>query len=153
MASFVRHWYSVGVHRLLSLILIPLFVLGPALPHSHAGSESAPANHGLRPHVHLHGHDHHNHGDEHHHAHDDEPSENDSLSTSAEHDSDAVYFAVSDQFPSRSTALERIDLGQLQWIPAELDDPTSTATAFQVVDPPDSFPTLPVYLLNRTLRL
>jgi len=144
------------MHRLLSLILIPLFVLGPALPHSHAGSETiAPDNHGSRPHVHLHGHDHHTHGDEHHHHHhdDDKSSESDPLSTSAEHDSDAVYFAASDQFPSRSISLQRIDLGQLQWLPAELNDQTSPATAFQVVDPPDRFPTLPVYLLNRTLRL
>ncbi|EMI57509.1 hypothetical protein [Rhodopirellula sallentina] len=58
--------------RLVSLLLIPLFVLGHALPHSHAGTGVVePDGHSIRAHIHLagghhHGHDHAN--DDHDHA-------------------------------------------------------------------------------------
>ncbi|WP_231603104.1 hypothetical protein [Neorhodopirellula pilleata] len=62
------------LNRLLSILLIPLFVLGQALPHSHAGSGMVePEDHANLPHLHLssgHSHGHH-HGDGHRHGHDD----------------------------------------------------------------------------------
>jgi len=51
--------------RLVSLLLIPMFMLGQPLPHSHAGAGvDQPDDHAARPHVHLAQQDHH-HGHSH----------------------------------------------------------------------------------------
>lgn len=112
------------MNRLTSLLLIPFFVLGQAVPHTHAGTGvTEPNGHDLRPHVHLNGHTHdhhhphghahphgqaHSHG--HAHSHDDDHNHaalheqastgeqagpNSRLIPPTNHDSDAIYFAAS----------------------------------------------------------
>ena len=141
--------------RTLNLILIPFFVLGPALPHSHAGSGIvAPDGHELRPHVHLYGHDHHTHDDGHcHHADDDDQSRGDSLESSADHDSDAIYLASSDQSLSRSCGNQRDDLGTTHWVSAVVVFRAGFNAALRADDPPDRCRTLPIYVLTRSMRL
>jgi hypothetical protein len=99
------------MRTLLSLLLIPFFVLGQVLPHSHAGTGvNEPDDHAVRPHVHLSiGHSHHHHdGSDHHHA--DVVSEAlvavACLSPRVDHNSDAIYLVPSTSTVGRvSTAL------------------------------------------------
>lgn len=141
--------------RAIALFLIPFFVLGPALPHSHAGSGVvAPEGHDLRPHVHLPGLDHHSHDDGHrHHADDDDQSRRDSLESSADHDSDAIYLASSDLSLSRSGGSQRVEQGTMQWVSAVVVYRSGIEAALRADDPPDRCRTLPIYLLTRSMRL
>ncbi|PAY16878.1 hypothetical protein CKO51_24380 [Rhodopirellula sp. SM50] len=140
--------------RFLSLLLIPFFVLGQCLPHSHAGSGVAePDGHGLRPHVHLHGYDH-AHDDHHEHVDEgDSVSPNDSLSPAAEHDSDAVYLAASGQSLARTSGSIGLEVHSAEWgvcsVPLTVDIRARCRTG----DPPDRYRTLPIYLLTASLRL
>jgi hypothetical protein len=142
------------MNGLLSLLLIPFFVLGQTLPHSHAGTDVAESSgHALRPHVHLHGHEH-SHDDHHKHADEsDTTSPWDLLSPTAEHDSDAVYLAASGQLVTRVCGAFGLDFDSTDWgavsLPIVVDTRSRTGTS----DPPDRYATLPIYLLTASLRL
>ena len=136
------------MNRLLSILLIPLFVLGHALPHSHAASGVAePDGHALRPHVHLHGHVH---------AHDGEgesTSPNDSLSPAAEHDSDAVYLVASGQSLTRNSGAIGIEVQLADWVAFSVPLTVDVRPRWRCSDPPGRYGTLPIYLLTASLRL
>ncbi|MCO8123334.1 hypothetical protein NHH03_16410 [Stieleria sp. TO1_6] len=138
------------MNRLLSILLIPLFVLGPALPHSHAGSGVAePDGHALRSHVHLHGHDHaHEHADE-----DESTSPSDSLSPAAEHDSDAIYLVASGQSLTRTSGAIGIEVHSADWVAFSVPITVDVRPRWRASDPPDRYATLPIYLLTASLRL
>ncbi|MEM8666172.1 MAG: hypothetical protein AAGG48_01565 [Planctomycetota bacterium] len=149
------------MRSLVSLLLLPLFVLGQVLP-SHAGSHAFEADgHANRPHLHFGGH--HHHGVTHHHggAHDrhHEDHEIDDLQTanlvitSLGHDSDAIYLPESRGLAIRVLSTE-IDL---------LAVPRNMASDGQLFvrshcisiasHPMDLAAALPVYLLIASLRL
>ncbi|EMI17602.1 putative secreted protein [Rhodopirellula maiorica SM1] len=144
--------------RFVSLLLIPFFVLGQALPHSHAGTGVAePEGHSLRPHVHLHSHDHH-HGDEtHHHDHhaaeDDLATDAQGLLPAPDHDSDAFYLAASGQSLTRHTQSIEVDVHVADWDAFLLPFAVDTRCHYRISVPPDPHATLPIYLLTASLRL
>ncbi len=164
--------------RLLVLLLMPLFVVGNSLAHSHStathqsptegrvhfhvGSAPELVHHHRDPHDHAnhdhHGHDHHGH-DHHghdHHGHDHEGDDHESdepESAPVEHDSDAVYVVAADFV---FTAFDRISI--------EIDSHTFVATVICLLTdfrpsllrdrPPLATTTpLPLYLLYAALRL
>lgn len=139
------------MNRIVSLLLIPFFVLGQALPHSHAGSGVAePAGHALRPHVHLHSHDY---GDHHH------PSSErnktplgDEVSPAADHDSDAVYLAASMQW-ARTYPSIAIDVLVKEWVGYPIYVVVEKQCICRNGDPPDQYARLPIYLLKASLLL
>lgn len=142
------------MNRLLSLLLIPFFVLGQALPHSHAGTGVAESSdHALRPHVHLHGHEH-AHDDHHDHADSDEsPSRIDLLLPADDHDSDAVYLAASAQSLTRVSGSLAVDVHLADWAAIPMPITVDTRSRYRTSDPPDRYATLPIYLLTASLRL
>ena len=152
---------------LVSLLLIPVFVLGQMLPHSHAGSGVAePDGHSIRPHIHLRGH-HHDaevQGDDEHHGHrhdggehceSEHASENSpiGLSEPTEHDSDAVYLPESDWSASRSLAND-VELPSVPQARGGGANFFATRPIIRVAaHPPDRDSKLPVYLFTASLRL
>jgi hypothetical protein len=151
------------MNRLVSLLLIPIFMLGHELPHSHAGTGVVePEGHSLRPHVHVsvdHDHDHDDDGHKHHHT--GSQSEPDSsetattatLSVPTDHDSDAVYFVDIDWTASRTVAGPQIDTTTLVWTSLAPSDKRDRRLGCRIVDPPDRYAGLPIYLLTASLRL
>ena len=147
------------MRRLISLLLIPMFVLGQALPHSHAESGIiAPDKHGERPHVHVSVHHHQHHGNEHGHhlpSPEDESSKQESHHDSTtDHESDAVYLVDCDLAGDRSA--DSLDLNSLPlgWSIVDLTSDTVSGEYLEACDPPDKPPgALPVYLLTASLRL
>ena len=108
------------MNRFVSLLLIPLLMLGHVLAHSHAGTGTNHLNdRAARPHIHLTSHDHHKNRDHHGHAHGSalisgDHDHGDSVHPKADsgrdrlhltglndHDSDAVYLMSSTQTYSR----------------------------------------------------
>lgn len=153
------------MHRLVSLLLIPLCLMGQFFcPHSHHGTGVAePSGHSARPHIHLSGgHDHH-HGHPHrHHSHGesddaDHPAEStvpESASPLTDHDRDALYL-VNSSCDSRLSAVRVIvdfspASGFWAFAPMPLLSPLSTAGAF---DPPDRYGGLALYLRVSSLRI
>ena len=151
------------MRRFVSMLLIPTFALGQALPHSHAGTGVIePDDHALRPHIHL-GLDFH---DEdaceechHHHAHDVCGSDESDvekvahLSTPIDHDSDAIYFAESDWAASRTVTSPQVDLLASYWTSAGPSVVFDAGVRLPTIDAPDPHTGLPVYLLTASLRL
>jgi hypothetical protein len=156
--------------RIVSLLLIPMFMLGQALPHSHAGSGVAePECHSRRPHVHLDfdhhhasdgdDHDHHHASDDHGHHHSGQQGDTSDTDSSAafsiplDHDSGAVYFTQTDWTTTRTVASLKVDSSDLLW--------TSIASLFvcdprmrnRLSDPPDRYWPRPIYLLTASFRL
>jgi hypothetical protein len=154
------------MNQFVSLLLIPMFMLGHVLPHSHAGTGVVePDGHSLRPHIHVSGGHQHDHGDDSHvqrHASDQsqaectEDAETDTLWVPTDHDSDAVYFVDSDwtmsRAVSRADASLQSDSATIAW---SLPNP-SVHRAGRLVcrfgDPPDRYAGLPIYLLAASLR-
>ncbi len=148
--------------RLVSLLLVPFFVLGQALPHSHAGTSVVePDGHSIRAHIHVAGGHHHDHdGDEHEH-HDGDQSDaagsktatSAAVSAATDHDSDAFYLAESNWTASRTVAKPRMDSAVLVWASfAPLMKPDAREVC-RLGEPPDRYAGLPVYLLTASLRL
>ena len=104
---------------LISLLLIPFFVLGQSLPHSHAGTGVVhSSDHDARPHVHFSGgHSHDNRHVEASHNHDHESVHSESVGVSGigvscppfDHDSDAIYLPSSTSFASRVVVSDPMD--------------------------------------------
>ncbi|TWT78960.1 hypothetical protein CA13_03570 [Planctomycetes bacterium CA13] len=152
------------MNRFVSLLLLPMFMLGQTLPHSHAGSNvREPDDHSLRPHVHI-THSHHDHhgGHEHGHQHDAEEFSVGGfgdLSPFANHDDDAVYFATSAVSTNRVLVASQSDwLRMLALSPPSALSPSIVTVSdlcccSRISDPPDRYSALPVYLLTASLRL
>lgn len=151
------------MNRLLSLLLIPFFVLGQALPHSHAGiGVHQPDDHAARPHVHLSGgHSHHHDCDDHSHSHADQVAstnpvdsvQTDVSATPVEHDSDAIYLAQSNSFPVRASAIGQLSFATVGTLVEYLSDrpvPSGVCCSKQSLDRSAG---LPIYLLVNSLRL
>ena len=146
--------------RFVSLLLVPFFVLGQCLPHSHAETGVAePDGHALRPHVHLHSHGH-SHDDHDEHGDDDERGEaSDSTSSSdvllpaADHDSDAVYLASSGQLLTRSSGAFGIKVPLADRVNLSPPIVVDTRLRRSTSDLPDRYATVPIYLLTASLRL
>jgi hypothetical protein len=146
------------MNRIVSLLLIPFFVLGQALPHSHAGSGIAePGGHTERPHVHVSTH-HHDHGNAAH-SHSDHQSEggnpvnSDGVTSANEHDSDAVYLVASPDLmtlPTQSTAVRGV---VANWQVAVLPLAAKSECQFRSGAPPNRYAALPIFLLTASLRL
>lgn len=153
---------------IVSLLLIPMLLFGPPMPHVHGGSDvELPEAHHQRPHIHVgwgHHHvdadGHHHHGQHSHHHHGDDEQSDDpidsmtaSLSIHFDHDSDAVYLASSDWSVSRSLSTEngesQISAAVACLRPSCCSERRLTAKIWK----PDQGPGLPVYLRIASLRL
>ncbi|TWU46572.1 hypothetical protein [Rubripirellula reticaptiva] len=153
------------MNRLVSLLLIPMFMLGQPLPHSHAGACVDQADdHASRPHVHFAQHDHH-HG----HSHAERESETDyhrddsGVADAADdiaaifgmngHDDDAFYLANST--PSH----HRLSIGGEQnhfaVVPFNVPEHLGCRpmSGPQILVPLQRRSSLPIYLLTASLRL
>lgn len=144
--------------RLVSLLLVPFFVLGQALPHSHAGTGVVePDGHSIRAHIHLSGDHHHDHdGDEHHQSADatgPKTATSAAISVPADHDSDAVYLADTDWTASRTVAAPQVDSTEVVWTSFAPSVGRDISLGWRLDHPPDRYAGLPVYLLTASLRL
>ena len=151
------------MNRLVSLLLIPLFILGQVCCHSHAETGvDAPSNHDSRPHVHVsvsvhhHGHSHHEHSDDKHQgsvAADLELTDMPGAVFSVnEHDSDAIYLSNSPITCRQSFGGWEIDSSLACVIGAVCLKQGQTYQRQRVV-PPQRYWTLPIYLLTASLLL
>ena len=149
---------------LISLMLIPFFVLGQGLPHSHAGTcMDQTSDHAERLHVHVsggHSHDQ-DHADEGHH-HDDEAGGYGSKSADEgfgfcglpiEHDADAIYLAASTSLVGRVVAGDQIDVSRYAvvidcWLESEIQPKPAGR-----IEPPERYAGVPIYLLVASLRI
>jgi hypothetical protein len=152
------------MNRLIAILLMPLFVVGNSLAHSHSTAAHQSPGEG-RAHFHVgsapqqghHNHDSHEHANHDHHDHDGDDHDSDEHESApvapAEHDSDAVYVATTDFV---FTACDRISIeidahafvGTVVCLltdfrPSVLRDRPPLATTTQ----------LPLYLLHAALRL
>ena len=149
--------------RIVPLLLIPMLVLGQALPHSHAGTDVVePNGHSLRPHIHLSSDHHHDHDDddhEHHHAGDQSESEHSqptaiaTLSVPIDHDSDAFYVADADWTAGRSVGTTQVDSATAVWTSLAPSVNRDSRPGCRCDDPADRYAGLPIYLLTASLRL
>lgn len=162
--------------QLVSLLLIPMIVLGQAMPHSHAGTGVAESDdHASRPHLHLSiGHSHHHDADhaDHEHDHGTIKTEADDFASSGyslpiEHDSDAIYLAQHIASHIRSVAKHHVDTGDcvfaetLDWnhrtySPKVLSSVTPdryAATAERYAATAERYAGPPIYLLVASLRI
>ncbi len=150
------------MYRLLVILLLPFFVVGNSLAHSH-GSAAHPSPSEGRAHFHFvsahqHVHDHHSHGHSHHrHSHDHDQKSEDSKAAPIEqpidHDSDAVYIAALDFMATTSdrTLIEARSFCVVEAVedyfarirPSIRRDHPQLATTTE----------LPLYLLHAALRL
>ncbi len=152
------------MNRFVSLLLIPMFMLGHVLPHSHVGGSIVePNGHSLRPHIHLSSDHHHHHDDvddhEHRQAGDQADAEHSqtavaaSLSVPIDHDSDAVYLAAANWTASRTIVTTQADSATLDWTTlAPLVDRDSCPGCL-IGHQPDRYAGLPIYLRTASLRL
>lgn len=152
--------------QLISLLLIPMFVLGHVMPHSHAGTGVAESNdHASRPHLHLSVAPSHHHDGDHddgakHEQHGDDSVDNDSdshgnasYSLPREHDDDAIYVAQDIASHARSLGPLSVDCGDCGNARDFLGDlRVSTANVLRN-RAPDRYAVLPIYLLVASLRL
>lgn len=158
---------TMRMHRFVSLLLIPVFVLGQPLPHSHAGMNGGESEgHSQRPHFHLSVDHHHGHtGEGHHHHHHHHPHEqgdpselhaeltfSNVFSIPVDHDSDAVYLADTDWTVSRTVSVPVVN-ATIFWIRTVRPIVTNTRADCRQCHPPDRDAGLPVYLLTASLRL
>lgn len=147
--------------RLVSLLLIPLCLLGQPMPHAHSGSDAnTPKDHDARPHVHIGGGHSHSHGKAHHHGaaaghhHDDDGPVQNAVSSLADHESDALYlsdFRADGSLKKVQSPTDAIPLSvvwELVWPVVQSESP-----CWNVMQPPDPFGGMPVYLRTASLRI
>ena len=143
----------------ISLLLIPMLLVGHALPHSHSGSGIVvPDKRAHRPHIHLGIHHHHHDGDKHdHHLPDNENDGRDQgshVDSTTDHDSDAVYLADCDLAGNRMVDGLELDFLPAAWISVDSITNMVSGRSLRAGDPPDRpIGALPVYLLTATFRL
>lgn len=155
------------IRQLIVLLLVPFFVLGNSIAHSHSGAaHSSPA--GGRAHIHLGGteqgnHHHGDHGnDSHEHSHHGQHDQHDqhdgqhaptSPIIPADHDSDAIYLIASD-YLSIATQCSSVE-SSLNAIVMAVDfelDKSRAPKGFEAPRTPVLFGP-PLYLLHAALRL
>lgn len=154
------------MNRLIAILLMPLFVVGNSLAHSHSTAAHPSPGEG-RAHFHVgsapqqghHNHDSHEHANHDHHGHDHNGDDHESDEPESapvapvEHDSDAVYVAAADLvFTACDRIFIEIDAHSFvgtvvclltDFRPSVLRDRPPLATTTQ----------LPLYLLHAALRL
>ena len=151
------------MRSLISLLLIPLFVLGQPLPHSHAwtGVEQ-PSDHAARPHVHLPGgHSHHPNQVEASHHHDGKADHSDSVDKVRTgfscppicHDTNAIYLAAATGSASRVVVTEQVDLACAEVIVDCLFERAVQPKPGGWIAPPERFADVPIYLRVASLRI
>ena len=153
------------MNRLVSLLLIPLLMLGHLLPHSHVGTGTdQPDDHAARPHIHLASHDSgtdsHQHAEvseDHEHAEtihekSDAVGRSHGISGQNDHYDDAIYLANSPSTIGRSVGSKQIDLPVAFVIGDQCLAQSQTHLPQRVV-PPQRRSSLPIYLLTASLRL
>ncbi len=158
------------MHRLIAILLIPFFLVGNSLAHSHGSAAHQFPSSG-RAHIHVgsatqhghslecHEHSHHGHdrGHSHGHAanqnHKSDSSKRAPVESTADHESDAIYIAAS-VFVGTSSARASIEVDSCDFVdtiegylpgnrlPARHDRPPLATTT-----------ELPLYLLHAALRL
>ena len=148
--------------RLISLLLIPLIVLGQGLPHAHAeDGMCVPSDHGSRPHIHWdlgHHHDCHDHDDCGEHGPESTNDHEDpdlASSPPSDHDSTAIYLA------SGTFCLVRVDdspdLGSLIVYTLAASPLVTDGLHWSSTHAPRAAPNrlakLPIYLAIASLRL
>lgn len=142
--------------RLPSLLLIPFFVLGQTLPHSHGGTGVVePNGHELRPHVHVYSH---GHGHSHDQHHEYGVARNlialdGSIAPASDHDSNAIYLAAANPLLTRVAADFEIEAFSTDWVAAWIPIATDTWSLRRTEHPPDQYATVPIFLLTASLRL
>jgi hypothetical protein len=162
------------MNRVVALLLIPIFMLGQAWPHSHAGMTGIDSDeHASRPHIHFSTSSHHE--DDHHHSSDNHghaagahqhcdgtqyethcghqvADTHRNVAPLIDHDSDAVYFAAGTSITPRNLSLPEVEqAADLCW-----SNPTSVESArwrSATEDPPERYVWSPIYLLTLSLRL
>ena len=152
------------MHRLLAILLMPFFVVGNSLAHSH-GLAAHPSPSQGRVHFHVgstvqHGHEHKSHGHSHHghsHSHDQDHESDDSKPAPVEkpvdHDSDAVYVVAAD-FVVTISDRTSIEVGQYAALEIVQDFRAAVrAPARRDLRIPWTTPELPLFLLHAALRL
>lgn len=160
--------------RLISLLLIPMVMLGPMLPHSRAGTGGTESDcRSLRPHVHMGrphvhvggGHHHHSHAGRHRHTADhsahrlsDQRSEDTTSaslvgnSTTDEHESDAVYLGGL-VFIVQTAAPAGVSVAAPTWASNFTIPGGRSGNGSRIAAPTQRSVTLPIYLLTSSLRL
>ncbi|WP_145271610.1 hypothetical protein [Planctomycetes bacterium SV_7m_r] len=159
------------MNRLVTLMMVPFFVLGQALPHSHAGTGVVvPDGHLARAHFHLFGDHHHDHNHGHHHDHDGDkhqhhksveqadatdanPATSATISLPTDHDSDAIYLIDADGSANRIATAPQGDSTATGWTTFPLSNGRDRHVAHRLGHPPDLGTGRPVYLLIASLRL
>ncbi len=155
------------IRQLIVLLLVPFFVLGNSIAHSHSGAaHSSPA--GGRAHIHLGGteqgnHHHGDHGnDSHEHSHHGQHDQHDqhdgqhaptSPIIPADHDSDAIYLIASDylSIATQGSSVESSLNAIVMAVDFELDK-SRAPKGFEAPRTPVLFGP-PLYLLHAALRL
>ena len=159
------------MHRLIAILLIPFFVVGNSLAHSHGSAAHQSPSQG-RAHIHVgsapqhahnhesHGHSHHEHGHGHdHHSKTSEQKQkrDDSkpapIEKTVDHESDAVYVATADYVVTTSARIST-EMGSCDVVESVEDYLSCTRPNSWHERPPlASPPELPLYLLHAALRL
>jgi hypothetical protein len=159
------------MHRLIAILLIPFFVVGNSLAHSHGTAAHLSPSQG-RAHIHVgntpqHNHSHESHGHSHHehsHGHDDhgqapeknkkgDDSKSVPLEKAVDHESDAVYVSTAD-YPVTTSARISIELGSCDVVETVQDYLSGIRPRSWHDRPPLAFTNeLPLYLLHAALRL
>lgn len=158
------------MHRLVAILLIPIFAVGNAFAHSHGQSAHSLKEHG-RAHFHVgneshhgaghesHDHDHgHSLHDHHQHSHNENNDCRNSnaaqVAASVEHDSDAIYI------PSVDLAFNCINRTSVPITGTSLGDAAATSfadrpakTRHPQLDRPPLLHPIPLYVLNAALLL
>lgn len=158
-------WQVISmIRQLIVLLLVPFFVLGNSIAHSHSGAaHSSPA--GGRAHIHLGGTEqgNHHHGDhvndshEHsHHGHHDQHDGQHAPTSPiipADHDSDAIYLIASDylSIATQGSSVESSLNAIVMAVDFELDK-SRAPKGFEAPRTPVLFGP-PLYLLHAALRL
>ena len=152
------------MNQLLAILLMPFFVVGNSLAHSH-GLAAHPSPSQGRVHFHVgstvqHGHEHKSHGHSHHghnHSHDQDHESDDSKPAPVEkpvdHDSDAVYVAAAD-FVYTTSDPTSIEDGLYAVVETVKDYLAAVRPpAIRDLRIPWTTPELPLFLLHAALRL
>ena len=152
------------MHRLVAILLIPFFVVGNSLAHSHGAAAHQSPSQG-RAHIHVgsaqkhghsdesHGHSHHDHGHSHGKDHTSDDSKPAPVEKSVDHESDAVYVTAADFMVTTSDRMP-IEDGSCAAVETYEDYFSGIRPPSRLDRPPLVTTTeLPLYLLHAALRL
>lgn len=149
------------MHRLIAIMLIPLFAVANSLAHSHSTAAHQASSHG-RAHFHVgiapqhsnqdhepHEHSHHGHG----HDHERDDSESAPVNP-ADHDSDAVYLVAADVvYTTSDRSLIEFDSDAVVKTVKDYPPQIQTSNRWRDRRRYSTAPEIPLYLLHAALRL